>query len=85
MTLWAAIVLIVLIGCITNVLTERYKALGRGDKQADAADRRMLEDERNRAQAEIAALRERVETLERIATDPSRRTAAEIEALRSRD
>ena len=85
MSFWVAIVLIVLIGSLGNVLSERYKAMGREDKNLNKDERRVLEDERNRARDEIAVLRERVETLERIATDPSRRTAEEIEALRSRD
>jgi hypothetical protein len=35
--------------------------------------------------AEVARLRDRVEVLERIATDPTRRLGEEIENLRSRD
>lgn len=41
-----------------------------------------LERERDEARDELEQLRERVKVLERIATDPSRRTAEEIEKLR---
>ena len=91
MNLFLMIFLIVLVGCITSVLTERYKAIGRSnpgdtDRRNDgfaaenAAQKRELED-----------LRERIKVLERIATDANsasaletRRVSDEIEALRDR-
>lgn len=82
MNLWTMIVLVVLIGSITGVLTERYRALGKTGGKLAQEDRRALEEDRNAARAEIQELRERVKVLERIATDPSRRTAEEIEKLR---
>lgn len=89
MSLWTMIFLIVLVGCISNVLVERQKTLRRRDGGLPDADRRALEEERNRARAELADLRERVKVLERIATDgntlghqDTRRIAAEIDALR---
>ena len=90
MTLWTMIFLIVLVGCVSNILVERQKTLRKsGSAGLNEADRRALEEERNRARAEIADLRERVKVLERIATDgntlgasDTRRIAAEIDALR---
>jgi hypothetical protein len=82
-TLWTAIVLVALIFGIAAVLIERQRRPGRSGSALEDADRRALEEEHRRAQEEIAALRERLETLERIATDPARRTAEEIEALRN--
>ena len=84
MNLWTMIVLVVLIGSITGVLTERYKALGRQAKHGDPDRERALEHQRDEARAELADLKERVKVLERIATDPARRTAQEIEDLRDR-
>lgn len=92
MNMWTMIFLIVLVGCISNVLVERQKTLRRQRESGlSGAERRALEDEGNRARAEIAELRERVKVLERIATDhntldaqASRRIASEIEELRER-
>lgn len=90
MSLSTMIFLIVLVGCISNILVERQKTLRKqGGAGLNEADRRALETERNSARAEIAELRERVKVLERIATDgntlgasDTRRIAAEIDALR---
>lgn len=91
MSLWTMIFLIVLVGCITNVLTERYRAMGRAEKHKASA----LKDE-GRAEPtlqaqELQELRERLKVLERIATDgnsldasETRRISQEIEALRDR-
>lgn len=92
MTLWTMIFLIVLVGCVSNILVERQKTLRKqaGEGLSDA-ERRALEDESRRVRAELAELRERVRVLERIATDhnsldaqASRRIASEIEELRER-
>lgn len=89
---WAtAIVLIVLISAIAGVMRSRY-----GDDGSSRRQRRL--DRRNginRAQElagptarekalehEVVELRERIQVLEAIATDPARRTAEEIEKLR---
>ncbi len=82
MGFWGAIVLIVLIGCITSVLTERYKAQRAwAERGADAPPpgRRAEEIEQ-----EVLALKQRVAVLERIATDDRKRIglADEIEQLR---
>lgn len=80
MSFWTAIVLIVLIAAIAGYMRSRH---GRDRRLADDSGReRQLEQERDEAQAELADLRERVKVLERIATDPARRTAEEIEKLR---
>ena len=82
MSFWTVILLIVIVACITGVVIQRYEVMGRSGRVQSDEDRRALEDERNASREEIRELRERVRTLERIATDPSRRTAEEIEKLR---
>lgn len=92
MTMWTMIFLIVLVGCVTNVLTERYKAMGRAEKREQAALETTAVAGETSAQAEeLRELRERIKVLERIATDgnsldasETRRISAEIEALRDR-
>lgn len=80
MSLWTMIFLIVLVGCITGVLTERYKALG---KQNKAGNGQMAIDHAQTAgaQREIADLRERIKVLERIATDANSTESLEIKAI----
>lgn len=89
MNLWTMIFLIVLVGCVSNILVERQKTLRKQGGGLSEAERRALEQERSSARAEIAELRDRVKVLERIATDnntlgasDTRRIAAEIDALR---
>ncbi|APE26936.1 hypothetical protein [Aurantiacibacter gangjinensis] len=76
MSVWAAIVLVVLI-----VVVARAYHVRRGNGLADE-ERSALEQERDEARREREALKKRLEVLERIATDPARRTADEIEKLR---
>jgi hypothetical protein len=79
---WAtAVVLIVLISAIAGVLRARYRAQSGiiADKQGNESYIERSDPEKDR---EIEELRERVKVLERIATDPARRTAEEIEKLR---
>lgn len=80
MTLWMMIFLIVLTGCITSVLTERYKAMGRLKDEADAHSQQRLSPDPD-AQREIAELRERIKVLERIATDANSTESLEIKAI----
>ncbi|GGD56340.1 hypothetical protein GRI62_02855 [Erythrobacter arachoides] len=80
----AAMVLIVMVLALTVLamqFAENRKDRLRGNPE-DGQDR--LREERDEARAELADLRERVKVLERIATDPARRTAEEIEALRDK-
>ncbi|RPF72116.1 hypothetical protein [Aurantiacibacter spongiae] len=81
MSFWPAIVLIVLIASIFGYLKERNKFSGPGDNRLAQENEALLE-ERRRDREEIDELRDRVAVLERIATDPARRTADEIEKLR---
>lgn len=65
----------------------RYQQMRRDERMGIMRDNRgepieRIREERDEAQAELADLRERVKVLERIATDPARRTAEEIEKLR---
>ena len=86
MSFGSAVVAIVLILAITALSMQwaenRKDARDRpqGERQRDRE--RELETERDEARSELSDLRERVKVLERIATDPSRRTAEEIENLR---
>lgn len=91
MSLWTMIFLIVLVGCITNVLTERYRAMGRIEKAKRASLGEVESSERLAQAQELHELRERIKVLERIATDgntldasETRRISQEIEALRDR-
>ena len=81
MSFGVALVAIVFILAMTVLAMQRSE--NAKDRKRDGDDgRQRLEHERDEARAEIAELRERVKVLERIATDPSRRTAEEIENLR---
>ncbi|WP_120717397.1 hypothetical protein [Tsuneonella amylolytica] len=92
MSLWTMIFLIVLVGCITSVMTERYKALAKSDRQGQDRQQPERFAAENAAQKrELEDLRERIKVLERIATDANsasaleaRRVSDEIEALRDR-
>ncbi|ABC62762.1 hypothetical protein [Erythrobacter litoralis] len=81
MSMWTGIVLIVLIASVAQILRARYRARSGiiADKQGNETYVGRDDGEKDR---EIAELRERVKVLERIATDPARRTADEIEKLR---
>lgn len=79
---WAtAVVIIVLITAVAGIFRARYRAQSGiiSDKQGNETYVGNGDPEKDR---EIAELRERVKVLERIATDPARRTAEEIEKLR---
>lgn len=93
MSFWTAVVVIVAIGCITELLKTRYRA-----RHGIIEDRHGNESFRGPAapdpalEREVTELRERIKVLERIATDAnttsaleSRRVSEEIEALRSRE
>ena len=76
-----------IVAIVAIVMSALVKIFSRSENQNRVEDTRetaQLRDERDEARAELADLRERVKVLERIATDPARRTADEIEALRDR-
>lgn len=88
MSFWTAIVLIVIIGCVTSVLQERYKGK-RGVTTDWMGNERISAPVENPAEKaarerEIADLRERVKVLERIITEDrdTKRLSAEIDSLR---
>lgn len=68
------VVLIVGIVTIGRILRERYRAMAR---RADPAGL----EEAARMRGEIVRLNERIQVLERLATDPSKRLADQIDAL----
>ncbi|NCP18118.1 MAG: hypothetical protein GW855_03020 [Erythrobacter sp.] len=90
MNMWTAIVIIVLIGAAVKLLRDRHLAQN-GITQDMLGNQTLNHTPRDNdeAEAEIAALKERIAVLERIAYDKnsttareSDRIAAEIDALR---
>ena len=78
----AALVLIVLIIGVCSVMMERTRNRTSQGSSLEEQERRALEAERDDARQELDQIKERVKVLERIATDPARRTAEEIDKLR---
>ena len=78
MFFWDAVVLMVLIGCVTGVIVT---FLRRGQHAAPARDTAALADARD----EVRQLRERVQVLERLATDDHGRARLDTEIERLRD
>ena len=79
-------VIVAIVAIVMGSLTSIYKAR-QDERRGITRDHKgkpieTVREERDEARAELADLRERVKVLERIATDPSRRTAEEIEKLR---
>ena len=80
------VVLIILIVTIGRVLSARYgvnawgRRRGRGFDQLPAPDAVSIEDGA-RMKAEIDRLNSRVQVLERLVTDPSKRLSDQIDAL----
>ncbi|KLE33897.1 hypothetical protein [Aurantiacibacter luteus] len=80
MSSWAVVAIVAIVmSALVKVFTRDSGERRTGRDEAETAQ---LRGERDEARAELADLRERVKVLERIATDPARRTADEIEALR---
>ncbi len=82
MSFGTALVAIAMIIAIAMIVIQRADNRKEMQDKGDTRRQRQLEQERDEARAELEDLRERVKVLERIATDPSRRTAEEIEKLR---
>ena len=78
MAFWEAIVLIVLIGSVSGVLSNYFKSRRPAGAQPDA--------DALRSQDEVRQLKERIQVLERVITDNngSNRLGDEIERLRDR-
>ncbi len=90
MTLWTAIVVIVAIGCFTELMKAKYRAQHgiTADKQGNEAP---IARQDPALEREVTELRERIRVLERIATEnhttaalETRRVSDEIEALREK-
>lgn len=91
MSMWTAIVVIVIVTMVASVMMKRYEALGSIDRLSQPGDDASLAARSEAERREIAELRERVKVLERIATDANttealttRRVADEIESLRDK-
>jgi hypothetical protein len=77
MSVYTMVVLIVLIVTAGRIYAARQKAgLRQPLSGQDSVDKRRLE-------AEVTRLNERIAVLERLATDPSKRLADEIDSLKS--
>lgn len=84
MSFWTAVVCIAVIGGLVSVLRARYNARAgiTEDMMGNQTLHPRVPEKDPQAEREIRELKERVRVLERIATDPARRTAEEIEKLR---
>jgi hypothetical protein len=84
------VVAIILIVTIGRVLRARYgdtpdKSLkAMKNALAKGGDRAEAEAENQRLQAEVARLNDRIQVLERLATDPAKRLSDEIDALKDK-
>lgn len=81
------VVLIVLIVTIGRVLSRRYGGAspGRGKRGAIGGEEAASSAEAARLRAEVTRLNDRIQVLERLATDPAKRLSDEIDALKSDD
>ncbi len=82
MSFGTALVLVVLILALTAYAMQRAENRKELREGKGSGREHELEAERDAARSELSDLRERVKVLEKIATDPARRTADEIEQLR---
>ena len=83
MSAWAIVAVVAIIfGSLTSIYKLRHDSQMGITRDHKGKPIELVREERDEARAELADLRERVKVLERIATDPSRRTAEEIEKLR---
>ena len=93
MSFWTAVVVIVAIWGLVQVIQSRQARLGhRQDAEPDEDEPRPAARRERELTSEITRLRERLEVLERIATDTNssearerKRLEAEIDSLRERD
>lgn len=69
--LFTMIVLIVLISTIGRLMRDRYKAMKPARDNGEAV----------RLRGEVTRLNERIQVLERLATDPAKRLSDQIDAL----
>ena len=78
------VVLIVLIVTIGRVVAARYGGTGSRSSRRMAAMQAAETDtaEAARLRAEVARLNDRIQVLERLATDPAKRLSDEIDALK---
>ncbi|MCJ2183818.1 hypothetical protein MTR62_14110 [Novosphingobium sp. 1949] len=83
MSFWTAVVVIFIVGCVTFLRAKRLHLPG-GDSQRGIARLGRGDPHEKELEDEIARLRERINVLERIATDERRGKdlAKEIDALR---
>lgn len=87
MSFWTAVVLIVAISAIAGVMRSRHRGSDRLRRHTEAGP----SPREKELESEVESLRDRIQVLERIATDgnsvdalETKRIAAEIEALRDK-
>jgi hypothetical protein len=81
------VVIIVLIVVIGRVVSARYGLTGGKNRLRGTAAMRQADDgsaESARLRAEVTRLNDRIQVLERIATDPAKRLSDEIEQLKNK-
>lgn len=79
------VVLIILIVTVGRVLSGRYaKRDGRSQGAIEASGDGVSVAEAARLKAEVTRLNERIQVLERLATDPAKRLSDEIESLKNK-
>jgi hypothetical protein len=79
------IVMIVLIVVIGRVLSRRYAGAALPRDKRGAAEPAEDSAEAARLRAEVNRLNDRIQVLERLATDPAKRLSDEIDALKADD
>ncbi len=86
MSLWSAMVLIVLIVAVAGVIRSRNASNNRAGTQASNGGEQQASRRERELEREVAELRERLQVLERIATDgrEAKAIAEEIESLREK-
>jgi hypothetical protein len=78
------VVMIVLIVTVGRVLSGRYGKHGKGFKPPFVAEDSTSAAEAARLRAEVTRLNDRIQVLDRLATDPAKRLSDEIDALKNK-
>jgi hypothetical protein len=89
--LFGSVLLCTIAGIVTSWIKAKHgypltdsagKQVARGDSPSSVRQIELLSNENGQLKGQVSRLEERIAVLERIATDPSERTAREIDQLR---